>query len=207
MSETAIADVGQSLVDLLKAGAEDGSEEAKVALTSPAVARMSDLRLTLLLYKVAENAFLKNPDRRMVPPSNGDGVPILVRTPLTLDLHYMLTAYPPAGDNPTVQEVEAHKHLSRAMRVLYENGILAGSQLRGGLQGSDVKLRVTMNPITMEDITRIWSVYPDVPYRTSVAYLVSPVPIVSRLSETAHPVVQRDGRYGERLPPPAELNA
>ena len=87
------------------------------------------------------------------------------------------------------------------MRVFYDNGIIRGSLLRAqdpntGLSADSV-LRLTLNPITMEDMTRIWSVFPDTPYEISVTYLVTPVAIESaRQTETA-PVVDQIHEQGQ----------
>ena len=92
--------------------------------------------------------------------------------------------------------------LSRAMRVFYDNGVLQGSLLRSddpskGLTEDSI-LRLTLNPISMEDMTRIWSVFPDTPYEISVTYLVTPVPIESTSREESAPVVDQFHEYGHR---------
>jgi hypothetical protein len=56
---------------------------------------------------------------------------------------------------------------------------------------SDAVLRVTLNPISMEDMTRIWSVFPDTQYELSVTYLVTPVPIESARTLGSAPVVDQ----------------
>jgi hypothetical protein len=119
------------------------------------------------------------------------------RKPLALDLYYLLTAH--SGSSNLL---DAHTALSRAMRVFYDNGILTGSLLRSdnpstGLTRDSV-LRLTLNPISMEDMTRIWSVFPDTPFELSVAYLVTPVVIESTLTEDFAPVVDQFHEHGQR---------
>jgi len=94
------------------------------------------------------------------------------------------------------------------MRVFYDNGILQGSLLRAddpstGLTEESI-LRVTLNPITMEDMTRIWSVFPDTPYEISVSYLVTPIAIDSSREDIGAPVVDQVHEQGQRG---AELTA
>jgi hypothetical protein len=129
--------------------------------------------------------------------------------PLTVDLYYLLTAH------PVPDLLGAHRALSRAMRVFYDHGILRGSLLRceptndapsKGLTEDSV-LRVTLNPITMEDMTRIWSVFPDTPYEISVTYLVTPVPIESARTLTTAPVVDHIQDQGHREAPFAGAGA
>jgi hypothetical protein len=185
-----IRDVSRTLLDLLKTSLTDVA--GRIALVSPK--NPGTNLLTLFLYKVLENPYLKNQDRALLPPKP-DGTLTEQSPPLTVDLYYLLTAY--AG----ADILEAHRALSRAMRVLYDNGILRGSQLRSDVSSkgltADSLLRVTLNPITIEDMTRIWSVFPDTPYEISVTYLVTPVPIESARQLTTAPVVDQIHEQGQ----------
>jgi len=183
-----LRDVSATLLDLLKANLSDVAN--LIALESPKTA--GDNLLTLFLYKVLESPELKNAERSVTP--RADGSLIERRAPLTLDAYFLLTAHA----KPNL--LNAHQALSRAMRVFFDNGVLHGSLLRAqsttrGLT-SDSVLRITLNPITMEDMTRIWSVFPDTPYEISVTYLVTPVPIESEREEGQKPVVDRIGEFG-----------
>ena len=183
---SSITDVSQSLLDLLKL--EFGAS-TKIALESPKNAGAN--LLTLFLYRVLESAEWKNAEPATA--TRPDGTMIQRHPPLTLDAHYMLTAH---GD-----QLEAHKALGRAMRLLHDNSVLHGSRLRhlgsgdSGLTADSV-VRITLNPISMEDMTRIWSVFPDTPYELSVTYLVTPVVIGSERSDAGAPVVDRTGEFG-----------
>ncbi|MDQ3773285.1 MAG: DUF4255 domain-containing protein [Pseudomonadota bacterium] len=185
-------------MDLLKTNLTDVA--GRIALASPKSAGTN--LLTLFLYKVTENPDLKNAEHVVV--SQPDGSLIERRAPLSLDAYYLLTAH--AGEPP--DPLETHRALSRAMRVFYDNGILQGSLLRAddpstGLTADSV-LRITLNPITMEDMTRIWSVFPDTPYEISVTYLVTPVAIDSAREDAGAPVVDQIHEHGHRG---AELSA
>jgi Pvc16 N-terminal domain len=191
MNDQTIPDVSRTLVDLLKADLTDVA--TKIALASPKNAGAN--LLTLFLYKVLENPYLKNEDRQTLPPTpNGELVE--QPAPLTLDLYYLLSAHP--GQPPDL--LEAHRALSRAMRVFFDHGILRGSLLRSDTPSKgltpDSVLRLTLNPITMEDMTRIWSVFPDTPYEISVTYLVTPVAIESERTLTTAPVVDQIHDHG-----------
>jgi hypothetical protein len=187
-----LRDVSRTLLDLLKANLTDVQDD--IALASPKNAGTN--LLTLFLYKVTENPDLKNADRLVVP--RPDGRVTERRAPMSLDAYYLLTAH--AGE--PANHLEAHRALSRAMRVFYDNGILQGSQLRAddpstGLTAESI-LRVTLNPMTMEDMTRIWSVFPDTPYEISVSYLVTPVAIDSAREDIGAPVVDQTHEQGQR---------
>jgi hypothetical protein len=189
-----LRDVSRTLFDLLSNNLPDLKQANRIALASPKNAG-SNL-LTLFLYKVTESPDLKNAAQQVIRQANGQ---VVQRpAPLSLDTYYLLTAH--AGDPP--DQLAAHRALSRAMRVFYDNGILQGSQLRAddpstGLTENSV-LRITLNPISMEDMTRIWSVFPDVPYEISVSYLVTPVEIDSTREVTGAPVVDQIHEQGPR---------
>ena len=84
-------------------------------------------RVNLFLYKITENAFLKNQDWALQP---GDSSRI-VDAPLSLNLFYLLTPYAqnhPVTGNSTGQEI-----LGEVMRVFYENPTVPPAHLDPGL--------------------------------------------------------------------------
>jgi uncharacterized protein DUF4255 len=191
VNDQTIRDASRTLLDLLKANLTD--IPTQIALASPKNAGTN--LLTLFLYRVVENPELKNANR-LLRPANGNGGFIEQPPPLTLDLYYLLTAYALADP------LQAHGALSRAMRVFYDNGILHGSLLHTDNPGTglteDSVLRITLDPLTMEEMSRIWGVFPDTPYEISVAYLVTPVPIESARTEPRAPVVDQIHEHGQR---------
>ena len=188
LREITITDVSKTLLDLLT-----NNVGVKVGLVSPK--NVDDNVLTLFLYKVLENPDFKNAPGSSV--ATGDGKLQEKRAPLTLDLYYLLTAH-----SKVDHSLDAHTALGKAMRLFYDNGILSGSLLHTeeadkGIT-ADATLRLTLNPMTMEDISRIWSLFPDTTYELSVSYLVTPVPIESKLDETTAPVVDQFHEHGHR---------
>jgi hypothetical protein len=86
MSDTAIADIGATLIHLLREQLSDLIPADSIGLHSPADVSGQNTRLTLFLYHIAENQYMRNQealvqDGRILPP------------PLAADLFYMLTAY------------------------------------------------------------------------------------------------------------------
>ena len=59
--------------------------------------------------------------------------------------------------------------LGQIIRVLHTAPILTGS----ALPGQDVRL--SPESYSPEDLSRVWSMFPEEPFRTSVVYLASPV--------------------------------
>lgn len=190
-----LPDVSSTLLRLLN----DALTPGTVTLAPP---KNATSRLTLFLYKVLENPYLKNEDRRIRQAA--DGSLLEEPPPLFVDLYYLLTAH--ALTAQPDEPIKAQRALSRAMRVLYDNGILAGSAIQttstadSGLTSADT-LRITLNPISMEDMTRIWSVFPDTQYELSVTYLVTPVPIQSARELGSTPVVDQIHEQGHVVAP------
>lgn len=178
MSDTAIADVGETLVELLRKNMEDLTQASSVdsiALVSPGEIEGKDnIRLSIFLYHVEENIYLKNQEMEK------KGSSVLKAPPLAVDLYYMLTSYPSTGiHDRTDRTSEEHSILGRAMQILHDNSVLTGSALKGNLSASDTVLHVMMTSLSLDDMTKIWSTFKEKSFRPSVCYLVTPVKIES----------------------------
>ena len=185
---TAIEDVGRTLVALLRdrMGPDLIDQDREIALSSPNDAGTGDgSRLTIYLYRVTENGHLKNAQRRDVDVGRER------RTPLALDLYYLLTAHPSDGGRDGMERTEEqHRVLGRAMQVLYDNPLIRGSDLKGSLSGQP-ELQVSIDPQDMDEVMSIWSTFDETPFQPSVAYLVTPVLIESTREEEVARVVER----------------
>jgi hypothetical protein len=204
VSARVIRDVGETLITLLRNELVPGSLDAdEIALTSPADGLQQGIRLTLFLYSVTPTAELRNEPRRRIADDR-ERMPAL-----PLDLYYLLTVFPldvagPGGGalGPDDGALDAHGLLGAAMQVFHDNGVLSGGLLQGDLE-PETELRLTLQPITVEDLTRLWSVFPDNPYRTSVSYLVTPARVDSRLEVIGQRVVEKQVDADRMLPLPA----
>jgi len=172
-----IASVTETLTDLL-AGLD-------VTHDSPADLRNatgSFEKINLYLYQVLEHAFTKNQPK--VPIDDNS-----VRSPpLTLRLYYLLTPY--ASD-----PLSAHKVLGHAMRVFFDNGIVAEADLAESLRLATDHVSIVLLSTKLEDLTRIWNAL-QTPYRLSVCYEVRVVPIESSRVEASSRVTSRTNVYG-----------
>jgi hypothetical protein len=90
-----------------------------------------------------------------------------------------------------------HRLLSKAMHILYDNAIIRGSQLQGVLTDTAEELRVILNPMSLEDMTKLWSAFMR-SLRLSVSYEVKVVFIDSE-RETASEQVRRKRLNFEQL--------
>jgi hypothetical protein len=144
--------------------------------------------LVLFLYRIAVNAQLRNAERRV--PSNHPSVPPVVHTSaLPLELFYLLTG----GNADTGGEPNALGVLGRAMQVLNDTPELTGAAVQNDI------VRLTLDPIGSEEMSRIWTLFPTANYRTSVVYVASPVWLdPETTAPSASPVVEEPHRFSQR---------
>lgn len=119
--------------------------------------------LILLVYRVVPNASLRNREHR-VPSATAPDVDIY-RNSLPLDLHYLLTV----GTTPGSAEDALLWALGLALQTLQADPDLTGPAV------DHETVRVTLEPLTTDETSRIWSLFPNANYRTSVALLATPV--------------------------------
>jgi hypothetical protein len=187
----AMAAVSKTLKDLLLDRMEDISPAIPVTVTlAPPDVTLSGIpagrRVNLYLFQVTENASLKNQEIL------GQGNPAAYgRPPLSLDLHYLMTAYAESeskeDSDRTAQEV-----LGNAMRVLHDYAIIPPDLhqkddptkptiLDPVLISEYERIKITLQPVSIEEISKIWTAMPQANFRRSVIYQVSVVQIESRL--------------------------
>jgi hypothetical protein len=142
-------------------------------------------RINLFLYRVTQNGYLANQEI----PGHGANGTAYGHPPLALDLHYLLTAYGTSESGtvpPLADEKWAHYLLGSAMRVLHDHAIIGedledslGNQiLDTALQGAYERVKLTLDPLTLEDVAKVWTAL-NRPYRLSAAYEVRVVQIES----------------------------
>jgi hypothetical protein len=119
--------------------------------------------LILFLYRIAPNSSLRNRERRVA--SNQPPQVDVFHNSLPLDLYFLLTV----GTTSEQNEDRLLGALGLAMQSL---------QIEPELTGPAVNfetVRIALEPLTTDDASRIWALFPTANYRTSVAYLASPV--------------------------------
>ncbi len=132
------------------------------------------------------------------------------RTPLALNLEYLITAY---GEDD--RDEVGHFLLGKAMRMLHDHAIIARADLRASLQAARVQdqlenLRITHQELSVEDLSKLWTSF-QTQYRISASYLVTVLLIDSRLPVRAPlPVLKRgseDTGWDAQAGAPPELDS
>jgi hypothetical protein len=184
----AIAGVSRTLRTLLR---DRMHNAVPVTLAPPdvIVSSVSERRVNLYLFKVSENAHLRNQE---IP---GTGHPALYgRPPLSLALHYLLTTH--VGTETTEDaDLQCQAMLGDAMRVLHDYAIVPESlpitRAAVGTPGDPIldeslldayeRIRVVLEPANLEEVSKIWTALPAANFRRSAVYEVSAVQIDTRL--------------------------
>ncbi len=167
-----ISYVSTSLQTLLDQDLRKPPLNARAILDDLSAAAPAGLTLTVTLYEILEDA----PSRNRPRPQQQIGTAVVSKKPpMALRLHYLLTPW--GGDPLTEQQI-----LGRAMQALYDDAILAGTELLGGLQGSADTLKITLIPLSLEDRSRVWYAIQK-PYRLSVNYEVRVVNLDSTVEQ------------------------
>lgn len=182
----AIANVGLTLIEILRTGLPDTVPDSDVELMSPAdVGSEGSVRLTLHLFGVEINEHMRNAE---VPAEDGT---VASTHPLRLDLRYLLTAYPSDVEDDTANTEDQHKVLGQAMQTMREHAVVPGPMLRGPFDDNE-SIHVSILPESTDAAVNVWNTFDDEPYRPSVGYLVTPVIVESTREEPIERVVERE---------------
>ena len=149
--------------------------EEDILLDSPGeLEPIPDTGLSIFLYKLSENPPLRNQDFVQDRYAN----PVRFRNPpLALDLFYLII---PFGNSESRQII-----LEKVMQLFHDYPILDKSLLSDDLINTgNHELKILLNEITIDDLNKIWSLFPNKPYRLSISYMVTPLMIPSsRITE------------------------
>ena len=183
----AIEAVTETLRSLVDIGIKE-VEGSAVAVTRPPD-RVGDTafdkQVNLFLYQAVVDGALRNqPPSDLLAGETGDPA-------LPLVLHYLLTPHVSDGN-----DVDAHRMLGGALRILHEHAVLTRAELAEVAPYSDIssqveRVRITWQPQDEKEIYSLWSVF-QTPYRLSAAFEVRVVLIDSRTQRRAPlPVLRR----------------
>lgn len=184
----AIRAVSSTLKNLLTGEMED--QPVSVTLLPPDVppTMASGNRINLYLYLVTENGYLKNQE---IP---GQGYPSSYgHPPLSLNLHYLMTGYS-SSDTSDERDLTAQETLGDGMRVLHDFAIITKTSpyLDPELQNEFERIKIVLQPASLDEFAKIWTALPQANFRCSVAYNVTVIQIESELPRTiALPVKTR----------------
>jgi Pvc16 N-terminal domain len=198
----AIATVTATIRNILTNGIRDDIDDIDVDVTSQppdiGLEQPAD-RLNIFLYSIVPNIGYSNLDLPSRSPGTGQ---LIQRQHLGLNLYYLLTAY--ARDN---KELNSQRILGSAMIILNEKSMLTRNLINDALGaspeivGSDLVdqvdiVKISLNPISSDELSRLWSSFFRANYRTSVSYQATVVLLDSaRQQPKPGALVQERGIY------------
>ena len=173
MADTAIIkDIGDTIKYLLRQNISELSLEDAIIFDSPGEIEDSNTtRLSAFLYYIKENAYQRN-----TPPSFPE-LTIKQFPPLVLDLYYIFVPYAQS------REIELIV-MEKLLKTFNDSAVLRGDVLQGNLSdtGNDV-LRIEPYSLSLDDLNKLWSIFPNKAFKLSKTYIVTPVRIPSDVSE------------------------
>jgi hypothetical protein len=143
--------------------------------------------LSVWLYRIIRD------DQRLNDPPLRISATELQQPPLPLRLHYLITPVTNerTGDPETEQLI-----LGKVLQLLHSHPVLRGMDLRGEFAGTETELKIRLEPLTLEEIARVWEAL-EGSYQLSVSYEVSVVNIMPELEpERISPVEIAMPEYG-----------
>lgn len=167
---TIISDIGSALVRILREGmVPDVIPNADaVGLCSPS--DKGDFVLGLYLYDIRESEEVFESSMRMSGQNQ-------MRYPSRyLNLFYMLTAY--SMSDIKFRSFEEHRILGRAIQVLQDHPVLDDILHENSTASDRYPVRIEQQRLENDEKMRLWNM-PNVPYKLSMYYKVSPVELSS----------------------------
>lgn len=175
----ALATVTATLQRLLQAAVQEDVDGASVTTVRPdgSSEGLPTVGMNVYLYQVTPNAAWRNHDL----PTRNRGGSLVQRPTMALDLHFLLTFY---GDESTF---ESQRVMGSALRALLTRPVLSRAMVEetvaaarasdpdhplsdSDLADSVESLKLTPVPLTLEELSRLWSVFFQTPYTLSMAY-------------------------------------
>jgi hypothetical protein len=172
---TVIKAVTDTLYQILNDGITNNPDPqlngVQIDLRSPKEMRNANnaTGVSLWLYRITRDPDLLNDRPQRVSPTQ------IRPAPLPIHLYYLVTPLvADAGDRQTL--------IGRVLQLLNDHTILRGADLQDSLAGASDEFRVTLETLTLEELTRVWFALTE-PYDLSVSYEVQVLKIDSDLED------------------------
>jgi hypothetical protein len=190
-NQLAIATVSAALQQVLLTPVSQAVGNAAVGFNRPDTSNQATPLVNIFLYQVTPNAAYRNAD---LPTRRSDGS--LSRRPqAAFDLHYLFTFH---GDDT---QLEPQRLLGAVIVALHSQPLLSSQSIANavqtfgflagsGLESQVERVRFTPTALSLEEFSKLWSVFFQVEYSLSAAYQASVVLMESdATAEVAPPVI------------------
>jgi hypothetical protein len=154
--------------DVLEAALAGLPQDPKtVYVGPPSDNEAAEAAASLFLYHLVPNADLRNdPEAAALRGPRADRAPAANAIPF--DLRYLVTVFRKAAAGAQGDPLELLA-LGRIIAAVHAAPLLTGARL------PEQVVRLSPDPISMEEISRVWGLFPETALRTSIVYLATPV--------------------------------
>lgn len=170
----AIATVTAALHSTLFSVVSADVNGADVTTRRPGSTGMPATGVNIYLYQVTPNAARRNED---LPTRRSDGT-VSIRPQVALDLHYLLSFFGEENDHVP------QRLLGSVVRTLHARPILPQDAIRtvvgniphlgnSNLLDATEPIRFTPLSLSLEELSKLWALFTDVPHQLSIAYQAS----------------------------------
>lgn len=169
-SFTAIADLGQSIVNLLRENLvpQPIANHESIGMCSPI--DKGDYSLGIYIYNIRENGE-NRPTEMIIEGKNKKRYP-----PFSLSVNMMITPY--SKSEVKSRSLDDQRIIGKVIEVLHDNRRLTSDNLIGVLKSQEEPIDIYNINLGFEEQIRIWSMFNE-PYRLSMFYSAGPIYIHS----------------------------
>jgi hypothetical protein len=190
------ADAIAAVTEAFRIRLEQAVGVGEVYVGPPVAADVGPRRAALFLFHLEPNRELRNTERlTMPPPGAPPPAPSTSLDALPLDLRYLISVFRRAGGGGVADPNELTT-LGQVVQILHAQPTLGGALLAGQ------EVRLTPEPYPMEELSRVWGLFPQTSYRTSVVYLATPIFIEAAPIAKGQPVEEWQMASGVSETPP-----
>ncbi len=173
---------------------KDNTINIKIA---PPDVTAGDKNVSLFCYRIIENAFSKS-HKPELQNFNKIHFP-----PLILDLYYLITINVDAITDQAAEQISDIQ--GKILRLFHDNQILHEDKLSSEIKQTsfdnndkNMQLKIRLNPLSMEELNHIWTLFPSTKYKASLSYIISPVIIPSEKELATTLVKTRTIKYEKK---------
>ncbi len=192
MTERAIEEITLALKSVLEQAISPENTDLRqesVHVGAPIKDERGNKKASLFLFHIEPNGELRNEQRYETPPNGPASQPAEQLNTLPLNLRYLITVF--RRGEVGMADFNELSALGQIVQALHAQPMLSGSRLTNQV------VRITPESYPMEEMSRIWGLFPNEVYRTSMVYLATPVYVDVTDMHIAPPVLRKISKTGD----------